>query len=300
MAARAPLTCSRLRTGLARNFATSSRWRLDGATAIVTGGTKGIGRACVEALGGLGARVVTCARSGSALEAMEREMEEANVSMIGLEADLSSRKGREQFIQEAVKSLPDGKLTILVNNVGTNIRKPTVEFSEDDFHNVMKTNWESAFHMSQLSYPFLLNHAEASGTPPPPGHLAPSVVFISSVAGGPTAMFSGSVYSATKAAMNQFAKNLACEWGPQGIRVNSVCPWYTKTPLANQVLKDESFKATVLSHTPLGRVAEAHEVADLVAFLSMPASSYITGQNVAVDGGYSVLGMYPDLHAHRQ
>mmetsp|Transcript_19522 Transcript_19522/g.30997 ORF Transcript_19522/g.30997 Transcript_19522/m.30997 type:complete len:110 (+) Transcript_19522:642-971(+) len=105
-------------------------------------------------------------------------------------------------------------------------------------------------------------------------------------------MFSGSVYSATKAAMNQFTKNLACEWGRDGIRVNCIAPWYTKTPLANQVLKDKVFEQNVIARTPMGRVGEPEEVANAVAFLALPAASYITGQTLAVDGGYSVLGFY--------
>lgn len=96
----------------------------------------------------------------------------------------------------------------------------------------------------------------------------------------------------TKAAMNQLTKNLCCEWGPDGIRVNAVSPWYTLTPLAQQVLQDKEYEAMVLSRTPLKRVAKPDEVSGLVAFLSGPAGTYITGQNIAVDGGYSVMGMY--------
>lgn len=92
--------------------------------------------------------------------------------------------------------------------------------------------------------------------------------------------------------MNQLAKNLACEWAKDGIRVNSVSPWYTATPLAQQVLKDETLRKEVLDRTPMKRVGEPQEVASVMAFLASKAASYITGQNVHVDGGYSVMGYY--------
>lgn len=188
----------------------------------------------------------------------------------------------------------DGKLDIFVSNVGTNIRKPTVNYTMDEFHKVMSTNWESTFHLAQLLHPFLLRAARdrnsAACRPSPP--VTSSVVLVSSVAGGPTAMFSGSVYAATKAAINQFTRNLSCEWGRGNIRVNSVSPWYTKTPLVEPVLKDQAFVDRVVARTPMGRVAEASEVANTIAYLCMPASSYVTGQNIAVDGGYSAHGFF--------
>ena len=93
--------------------------------------------------------------------------------------------------------------------------------------------------------------------------------------------------------MNQITKNLACEWAKDGIRVNSVAPWYINTDLAQQVLANADFKAQVLSRTPLQRVGEPHEVAGLVAFLCMPTAAYITGQTISIDGGMTVNGFYP-------
>lgn len=167
-----------------------------------------------------------------------------------------------------------------VHNVGTNIRKPTIEYSDDEYQHVMSANLESAYKLSQKAYPLLKEAGSAK------------MVFISSVAGGPTAMKSGTLYAMTKAAMNQLTKNLCCEWGSDGIHVNAVSPWYILTPLAQQVLQDEEYKAKVLSRTPLKRVGQPHEVSGVVAFLCGPAGDYITGQNIAVDGGYSVMGFY--------
>ncbi len=114
-----------------------------------------------------------------------------------------------------------------------------------------------------------------------------SVVFNSSVA-GINHMRTGAVYGASKAAMIQLTKNLAVEWAEHGIRVNAVAPYYIRTPLAEQVLADEAYLQEVLDRTPMSRVGEPQEVADVVTFLCMPAASYITGQCIAVDGGFTV------------
>ena len=109
-------------------------------------------------------------------------------------------------------------------------------------------------------------------------------------------MKSGTPYAATKAAMNQLTGNLACEWGPDGIRVNCIAPWYIRTPLAIQVLKDEAYKASVLERTPAGRVGEPFEVAGICAFLCTPAAGYITGQVISVDGGFTRNGYYDSFY----
>jgi Tropinone reductase 1 len=103
-------------------------------------------------------------------------------------------------------------------------------------------------------------------------------------------MKTGAIYGMTKAAMIQMTKNLACEWAEENIRVNAVAPWYIETSLARQVLKDLDYLGDVLGRTPMKRIGKPEEVAPAVAFLCMPVSSYITGQCLAVDGGFSVYG----------
>ncbi|KMT05178.1 hypothetical protein BVRB_7g173250 [Beta vulgaris subsp. vulgaris] len=255
----------------------NKRWSLVGMTALVTGGTKGLGHAIVEELAGLGARVHTCARNETELEACKRNWETKGFHVTASVCDVTSRAQRENLM-EIVSSEFNGKLNILVNNVGTYVKKPTTELTAEEYATVMTTNLESAYHFCQLAHPLL----KASGFA--------SIIFMSSVA-GVVALDVGSVYGTTKGAMNQLAKNLACEWAKDNIRTNSVAPWYIRTPLTEVVLSDKEYLAKVKERTPLGRTGEVEEVSSLVAFLCMPAASYITGQTICVDGGFTIHGL---------
>lgn len=255
------------------------RWALDGMTALVTGGTRGIGHAVVEELASLGAAVYTCSRKESELNHCLEKWGRLGFPVSGSVCDLSVREQRMDLIREVSRTF-EGKLNILINNAGTNIRKPTVDYSEEEYSSIMKTNFDSAFHLCQLAHPLLVSSKMGS------------IVFISSVA-GVVAISSGSIYAATKAAMNQLTKNLACEWAKDNIRVNSVSPWYIRTSLVDHLLVKKNFVESVLSRTPANRIGEPEEVSSLVAFLCMPCASYITGQIISVDGGMTVNGFYP-------
>ncbi|GMY08451.1 tropinone reductase homolog At5g06060-like [Fagus crenata] len=252
----------------------SSRWSLKGMTAPVTGGTRGIGHAVVEELAGFGASVHTCSRNETELNKCLNEWRGKGFVVSGSVCDASSRVQREKFMEE-VASVFNGKLNIIINNVGTNIRKPTIEFTSEDFSTLMTTNFESIYQLCQLAHPLL----KASGMG--------SIVFISSVA-GVVSVGSGSIYAASKAAINQLTKNLACEWAKDNIRTNCVTPWYTRTSLVENLLANKKFLEEVISKTPIQRIAEPEEVSSLVAFLCLPAASYITGQVISVDGGMTV------------
>ncbi|KAK1297890.1 Tropinone reductase 1 [Acorus calamus] len=182
---------------------------------------------------------------------------------------------------ERVSSIFHGKLNILVNNAGTAIFKQVEDHTAEDFSFVMATNFESAFHLSQLAHPLL--KASGGGT----------IIFISSIAGsvaGPLL----SVYAATKGAMNQVTKNLACEWAKDKIRVVSVAPGLIKTLLSeNAKAKNEKeLHDGVISRTPLRRLGGPEEISSIVTFLCMPAASYITGQTIHVDGGLTANGFF--------
>ncbi|XP_062085040.1 tropinone reductase homolog At5g06060-like [Humulus lupulus] len=254
----------------------SRRWSLDGMTALVTGGTKGIGYAVVEELCGLGAKVHTCSRNQAELSECLSQWHTKGFRVTGSVCDVLSSSQREELIHK-VSSMFDGKLNILINNVGTSYRKPTVEYTPEDMSILMNTNFDSAYNISQLAHPLL----KASG--------AGSIVFVSSVA-GLLAVNVGSLYSAAKGAINQLAKNLACEWAKDSIRINSVAPWFIRTPLVEPSLGNKEFSEALNSRTPLGRIGEPKEVSSMVAFLCLPAASYITGQTISVDGGMAVNG----------
>ncbi|KAL0786464.1 hypothetical protein Bca101_002710 [Brassica carinata] len=259
------------------------RWNLGGRTALVTGGTKGLGEAVVKELAMLGARIHTCARDETQLQESLHEWQAKGFQVTTSVCDVSSPDQREKLM-ETVSSVFQGKLNIFVSNVGTGVVKPTIECTSEEFSFIMATNLESAFHLAQLAHPLL----KASGSG--------NIVLMSSIA-GVVNLSRTSIYGATKGihmrilkrALNQLGRNLACEWASDNIRVNSVCPWFITTPATKDFLCGE-VKEKVESVTPMGRVGEANEVSSLVAFLCLPAASYITGQTICVDGGFTING----------
>jgi Tropinone reductase 1 len=256
---------------------TNTRWSLAGKRALITGGTKGIGRAIAEEMLSLGAAVFITARNPDEVRSAVAHWREQSYDAYGVASDASDSASREQLLAEVNKKW--GALEILVNNAGRNIRKNAIEYSTEEYRSILETNLISAFEMCRLFHPLLKQSGDAA------------VVNIGSVA-GLTHVLSGAPYAMTKAAMTQLTRNLAVEWAADKIRVNTVAPWYIRTPLAEPVLNDPERLAAVVDRTPMRRVGEPEEVAAAVCFLCMPAASYITGQCLAVDGGFLING-YP-------
>ena len=263
----------------------SNLFSVQGKRALVTGGTRGIGRAICDLFLAQGAALQVVARTEAELHARLESWRAAGGQAEGIVADISTAEGRWQVIHQVRARWEH--VDIFVNCAGTNIRRRSVDYSIDEYRRVIDTNATAAFELSRHLHPLL--QAAAAGTDGAPGRSA-SVVFIGSTAGLSTVP-TGAPYAMSKAALDQLTRYLAVEWAPDGIRVNSVAPWYIRTPLVEDVLADEDYYRRVLGRTPLGRIGEPIEVAATVVFLCGAGASFITGQTIAVDGGFLAKGM---------
>ena len=251
----------------------ASRWRLDGQVALVTGASRGIGLATVRELAGLGADIVLVARDEVHLEKVRDELAEEfpRNSLRTFAADVGEHEQRlEVFDFIADLGL---ELSLLINNVGMNAPKPTLDYAESEYRRIIDTNVFSAFEMCRLAHPQLVQHANAG------------IVNVGSVS-GLISVRTGSPYGMSKAALHQLTRNLATEWAEDGIRVNAVAPWYIRTQRSEPALADPDYLEEVLERTPMKRIGEPEEVAAAIAFLCLPAASYISGECIAVDGGF--------------
>jgi Tropinone reductase 1 len=242
----------------------------------VTGGTKGIGLAVVTEFTRLGAEVFLIARDKEQVTTLVKDINATGGNAEGMAGDLSDGSFRQQLAGRLSEKW--ASLDILVNNVGTNIRRSLIEYSEDEIRKIFEVNLFTATEMCRLCFPLLKAANKAS------------VVNVASVA-GILDVTTGAPYGMTKAAMIQLSRHLASEWAQFNIRVNTVSPWYIDTPLAKPVLSQPDRLARILARTPMNRVGEPHEVSGVIAFLSMEHSSYITGQNIVIDGGMSIKGL---------
>jgi 3-oxoacyl-[acyl-carrier protein] reductase len=236
---------------------------LDGKLALVTGASRGIGRAIAQELARAGASVVVGYRSGKD----EAEALAAEIGGRAIQADVSSAEDAKRLVEEA------GDIDVLVNNAGLTRDGLLARMSDDDWRTVIDTNLGSVFYTCRaVTRPMMKKRAG-------------SIVNISSVV-GVHGNFGQANYAASKAGIIGFTKSLARELGSRGVRANVVAPGYVKTALTH-VLPEEATRA-MIQNTPLGRVAEPEEIAGAVRFLASDQASFITGEVLLVDGG---LGM---------
>jgi NAD(P)-dependent dehydrogenase (short-subunit alcohol dehydrogenase family) len=248
---------------------------LNNKTAVITGAGRGIGRALSIGLAEAGADVVLLSRTRADLEETAASIHALGRKAYIVPTDVTSRAE----IQEAVRYIEKQGLTIdiLINNAGMNIRSNAFEVTDEEWKTIMDTNLKSAFMMSQE----IGNHMKENRKG--------KIINIASVAGH-VALRTGVVYAATKAAMIQMTKVLAFEWGTYNINVNSIGPWYFKTPLTKELLKNQEYVDDILSVTPLKRIGELQELVGPAVFLSSDAGNYVTGQTLFVDGGMTIQG----------
>lgn len=248
-------------------------WTLQGRHYVVTGGAAGIGWAVVQNLLAHGAATVLfCSRSPFDLSELQAVYPTASIYHVV--CDVSTEQGRTTLTQTIQNKLPI--LHGLISNVGTNVRKPILEQTKDEYYTILRTNIDSAYFLAKELSPLLIQGS--------------TIVHVSSAAGVQSSG-TGIAYGLSKAALHGLTRGLACEWASRGVRVNAVTPWMTMTPLLQQAVQENPSQLDkVQEWTPMKRLAEPMEVAAAVLFLCLPASSYITGQILGVDGGLTAQG----------
>ncbi len=248
------------------------RFDLDGKVVLVTGASRGIGRACALACAGAGADVIAGVRKPEDGEALKAEIERLGRRAFAVQMDLRDLGSVRAAVAAGQGAF--GRIDVLVNNVGIGPENLAEDVTEADFDYTVAVNLKGTFFTAQAVAKLM--KAQKSGR----------IINMSSQAGS-VVLKGEPIYCMTKAAINHLTRCLAVEWAPYGINVNSVAPTFIWTDGTRPSLADPAFHAQVLGHIPLGRIGNPIDVAGTVVFLASPAASLITGANILVDGGWS-------------
>jgi NAD(P)-dependent dehydrogenase (short-subunit alcohol dehydrogenase family) len=249
---------------------------LKGKVALVTGSTKGIGRAIAEAMAAFGAKVVISSRKADKCAEVRDAIIEAGGEAIAIPCNMSRLDEIRALVDGTLKEL--GRIDVLVCNAAVNpYFGPLGEISEDAWDKIIDTNVKNNLWLCNMVIPQMAERGEGS------------VIIISSIGG-----FKGhdkiGAYNISKAADLQIARNLAVEWGPKGVRVNCLCPAVVKTDMARALWEDPRVRQQTEQVYPLRRMGEPEDIAGAAVFLAAKAGSWITGQGILIDGGVSVVG----------
>ncbi|HET6851416.1 MAG TPA: glucose 1-dehydrogenase [Pyrinomonadaceae bacterium] len=253
-----------------------SRLELDNKIAVVVGGTSGIGLAIAKGMAEAGADVVPTSRRADMVEAAAAEIEQRGRRTIRVSSDVSDRASLQRVLDETVSAF--GKVDILVNCAGRTKRAPTLDFSEEDWNDILDTNLTGTLRASQVFGRHMLERESGS------------IINIASLSTY-VALYEVAAYSASKAAVASLTKSLAIEWGPRGVRVNAIAPGVFRTAL-NQKLLDETERGReFLLRTPMRRFGNVDELAGAAIFLASDAASFVNGEIITVDGGFLASGV---------
>lgn len=243
-----------------------------GKVVLVTGGSKGIGRAAVRRFCEEGATCIIVSRHEDECRNYADQLMADGFSASGIIADVSKVGDIKKMVSTAIEKF--GAIDVLVNSAGVNIRKMSVDYREEDWDYIIDINLKGSYFSSVE----VGRHMVARG--------AGAIINLSSLQSHIT-LPGLSIYAASKAGINQFTKGLANEWAQSGVRVNSISPAFISTELVAPVLQDPVWRQVIDSRTPMKRPGTPEEVADLIAFLASSRSSYITGADIAIDGGWT-------------
>jgi len=247
-------------------------FRLDGRTAVVTGGTSGIGRSVAEALGRAGARVVLVARREGPLANVAEELSALGLAVKGVSADLSDRDG--VALAAVTASEPFGDPDILVNSAGVNLRPPLERLTDDEWDRTIAVNLSAPFLLGQRFGPRMAERGWGR------------IMNIGSQQ-AIRAFGNSGAYGVSKAGLAALTRSQAEAWSRHGVCVNSIAPGFVKTPLTRDVFADPQRTQALLDRTMTGRHGEPSDFQGAAVFLASDASSHVTGQTLFVDGGFS-------------
>lgn len=246
------------------------RLRLDGRVAVVTGASRGLGRAMASALAEAGAHLALVARSKPDLEETARAVEAFGRRALVLPTDVSMYREVEAMVESVQATL--GRIDILVNNSGVAVVKPLVELSLEEWGRVLATNLTGAFHCCRAVGPLMIARRRGKVI---------NVVSVLGAAGLP----GYSAYSASKGGLIALTRTLAVEWARHNIQVNAIAPGWVQTPMSAPAFEDEKVRDRLLRGIPARRVGQPEELGPLVVYLASEASDYVTGEVVFIDGG---------------
>lgn len=249
----------------------ASLFDLSGRVAVVTGASSGLGDRFARVLHGAGAHVVVAARRAERLDALHDELGER---VLVVPADLTDVDSRERLIASTVDEL--GRIDVLVNNAGTSDPTPAQDETLERFGASLELNLVAPFHLCQLAAAHML---PAGGG---------SIVNVSSILGSvASSPMKDVAYCSSKGGLSNMTRQLGCEWGRKGVRVNALAPgWFPSEMTQAEMFDDEGGAQFIVRNTPMGRPGELSELDGALLFLAGPASSYVTGQILAVDGGW--------------